>query len=163
MTFNEPIFYRKTSDESDDLCGQCGVQSKVNRPCVSERSIQMDIVLSWSVIWSNWTVLDFVISGPSRLMKDCPLSPSLKLFCRFILTHDRPIFRTENIKFVFYLTFMDVFFTLLAGRERDYLDVQRDNLKILSLTNSRNKSTLFFNPFKESDFKVNEFLSTSKI
>ena len=57
---------------------------------------------------------------------------------------------------------MDVFFTLLAGREKDYLDVQRDKLKILSLTNSRNKSTLFFNPFKESDFKVNEFPSTSK-
>ena len=72
------------------------------------------------------------------------------------------IFEIENIKPMFYLTFMDVFFTLLAGREMDYLDVQRDKLKILSLTNSRNKSTLFFNPFKESDFKVNEFPSTSK-
>ena len=146
MTFNEPIFYRKTSDESDDLCGQYGVRFKVDRPCVSKRSVLTSTVLTWS-----------------RLIKDCPLSPSLKLFCWFNLTDDRPMFRTENIKFVFYLTFIDVFFTLLAGRERDYLDVQRDNLKILSLTNSRNKSTLFFNPFKESDFKVNEFLSTSKI
>ena len=137
MTFNEPIFYRKTSDESDD-------HTNLNdlRRFEPKRKV---ILIHSAVFRANMDTDGSYMDANIDILIET-------LF-----------FKIEDIKRVFYLTFMDVFFTLLAGRETDYLDVQRDNLKILSLTNSRNKSTLFFNPFKESDFKVNEFPSTSKI
>ena len=142
MTFNEPIFYRKTSDESDDHTNSNDLRGfKPNGTA---------ILIHSAVFRAKWTVVAQDNGGSNMDANTDILIETL-------------FFKIEDIKPVFYLTFMDVFFTLLAGRETDYLDVQRDNLKILSLTNSRNKSTLFFNPFKESDFKVNEFPSTSKI